>query len=340
MTTRVLAAGLLVAVTAGGLSAPAAALVITPVFDKSVTALANASTVEAAFITVANDYARSFSSTATVYIGVGWGEVGGQTLPSNAVGASLNNLYGYYSYSQIKTMLNRVATANPADNALIGALKYLPTTLTGPTSFVLTSAEAKALGAISPTQSSLDASIGFAGATSNYAFTPGAVTASTYDFQTVAAHEIDEVLGRISGVDNGSWRTPFDLFRYSAPGVLSYGYNAAAYFSIDGGKTVLNRFNTSSSGGDRGDWATTSATTDVQDAFIGKGQRKNLSAVDLAGLDVIGWSGANLGNVKGGPTGIAFNLVDGVPEPGTWAMMIVGFGLVGGTARRRRTARA
>lgn len=28
---------------------------------------------------------------------------------------------------------------------------------------------------------------------------------------------------------------------------------------------------------------------------------------------------------------------DGVPEPATWAMMIAGFGLVGGTMRRRRT---
>ena len=99
---------------------------------------------------------------------------------------------------------------------------------------------------------------------------------------------------------------------------------------------MLNRFNNSTSGGDRGDWATTSSTTDVQDAFIGKGQRKNLSAVDLAGLDVIGWSGANLGNASGGPTGIAFNLVGGVPEPGTWALLIAGFGGVGIAARRRR----
>lgn len=323
------------------LAAPATALVITPVFDQSITSMANSSAIQAAFIVVAKDYAQSFSSSANVRIGVSWGSVGGQVLPSNAVGASLNNLYGYYSYSQVKTMLSRVASANPGDVALIAALKYLPTTLTsGPTSFVISSAQAKALGVISPTQSSLDASIGFAGSTSNYAFTPGAVTASTYDFQSIAAHEIDEVLGRISGVDNGKWRTPFDLFRYSAPGVLSYGYNSAAYFSLDGGATVLNRFNNSASGGDRGDWATTAGTSDIQDAFIGKGQRKNLSAVDLAALDVIGWSGANLGNASGGPKGIAFNLDGTVPEPATWALLITGFGLVGATQRRRRAAGA
>ncbi|KAB7648020.1 PEPxxWA-CTERM sorting domain-containing protein [Polymorphobacter fuscus] len=32
------------------------------------------------------------------------------------------------------------------------------------------------------------------------------------------------------------------------------------------------------------------------------------------------------------------NPVPGVPEPGTWAMLIAGFGLVGAAARRRRTA--
>ncbi len=30
----------------------------------------------------------------------------------------------------------------------------------------------------------------------------------------------------------------------------------------------------------------------------------------------------------------------GVPEPATWAMLIMGFGLVGSAARRRRVARA
>ena len=75
------------------LAAPATALVITPVFDQSITSMANSSAIQAAFIAVAKDYAQSFSSSANVRIGVSWGSVGGQVLPSNAVGASLNNLY-------------------------------------------------------------------------------------------------------------------------------------------------------------------------------------------------------------------------------------------------------
>jgi hypothetical protein len=33
---------------------------------------------------------------------------------------------------------------------------------------------------------------------------------------------------------------------------------------------------------------------------------------------------------------VVLNSVPGVPEPGTWAMMLIGFGLVGGAMRRRR----
>ena len=39
-------------------------------------------------------------------------------------------------------------------------------------------------------------------------------------------------------------------------------------------------------------------------------------------------------------TGLALGSAVGVPEPGTWAMMILGFGVMGGVLRRRRTAAA
>lgn len=47
----------------------------------------------------------------------------------------------------------------------------------------------------------------------------------------------------------------------------------------------------------------------------------------------LAWDGALIGEVPIDPT-------PGIPEPGTWALMIAGFGLVGIAARRRRIATA
>jgi hypothetical protein len=336
-----IARALLTVMTGAGLAAAAHAVVIHPVYDSSITSLSNATQIEAAFNAVANDYARSLAAPVTVNVGVSWGSVGGQALPSSAVGASIDNLYGYFTYSQVKGFLTSSAANNPTNTSLTTAVKYLPsTTPSGVSKYVVASSQAKALGLISGSQSSLDGSIGFAGSTSNYAFSPSSVSSGKYDFSAVAAHELDEVLGRISGVDsNGSYRTPFDLFCYGSAGNLSYSYNAASYFSIDGGKTALGHFNYSASGGDRGDWATTSSTTDVQDAFISPGQRKNLLAVDFTALDALGWGGSNLGNTATStPDKIAFNLIrdpEGVPEPSSWLTMVAGFSLMGVCLRKR-----
>lgn len=339
-------AGLLLA--AGGLAQPAQAMIIRPIYDSSITSLSNASVVEAAFNTVAGDYAKSFANPVTINVAVSWGKVGSSALPSNAVGASMDSLYGYFSYAQIKSWLTSSAAANPSDTALATAVKSLPASApAGVGAYVLPSSEAKALGLISPVQSSPDGYIGFAGATSGYTFSPtGGIAAGTFDFQAVAAHELDEVLGRISGLGSAtpSWRTPFDLFRYSAPGVLAFSYTSPAYFSIDGGKTNLGNFNNSTYGGDRSDWLNATTPGDVQDAFVSTGQRLNLTARDLTGLDVLGYGGTNPGDTGvGTPGAVAFRLVNtGVPEPTVWGLMIAGFALAGSALRRdqRRLAAA
>lgn len=311
----------------------AASFIINPVYDSSITSLSNASTVMGAFNTVASDFAKSFTSNVTINVGVSWGSVGGYALPSTAVGASTEGLYGYFSYSQIRSYLTNASKSTPSDTALATAVANLPRGApSGVSQYVVPSAEAKVLGIISATKSSLDGSIGFAGNSSGYDFNPAdGITAGTYDFQAVAAHELDEVLGRISGLSSTSptYRTVFDLFRYSAPGVLGFGYNDSAYFSIDGGRTSLNQFNVSSYGGDRGDWLTTSTSSDIQDAFISTGQSKNLTAVDLTGLDVLGYGGTNLGDTSASsPTTVAFSLIDqmpqDVPEPASLAVLVLG----------------
>jgi len=321
-----------------------ASFIINPIYDSSITSLSNASTVIGAFNTVASDFAKSFTSNVTINVGVSWGSVGGYALPSTAVGASTESLYGYFSYSQVKSYLTTASKSTPSDTALATAVANLPKGApSGVGQYVIPSAEAKVLGIISATKSALDGSIGFAGSSSGYDFSPtDGITAGTYDFQAVAAHELDEVLGRISGLSSTSptYRTTFDLFRYSTPGVLSFGYNDPAYFSIDGGRTSLNQFNFSSYGGDRSDWLTTATTSDIQDAFISTGQPKNLTAVDLTGLDVLGYGGSNPGDTSvSSPTSVAFYLIDqvpqDVPEPGSLAVLALGLGAAVVRGRRR-----
>jgi hypothetical protein len=331
-------AALLAVVTA--LAGSAHALTIKTTFDSSITGNRNASAIESAFDAVAAEYDSVLTSPLTVNVDVSWGKVDGVAVASNALGESVDELYGYYSYGTLKSVLSSHASANPTDKALASAVAHLPaSTPSGVSSYVVPSSEAKALGLISTTQSSYDGYIGFGSAVA-YDFNPSnGITAGTYDFEAVAAHEVDEVLGRISGLANASpsYRTVFDLYRYSSPGVISFAYNTPAYFSVNGGTTKLGEFNVSASGGDRGDWANSGATvTDIQDAFLTAGRASNLTAADLTALDALGFAGSNIGNIDlTAPTTIAHAFQTAVPEPGVWAMMLLGLGGVGAALRRR-----
>ncbi len=106
--------------------------------------------------------------------------------------------------------------------------------------------------------------------------------------------------------------------------------------------TDLATFNISASGGDRGDWATpSSASTDIQDAFIYTGVRGTLTNVDLTALDALGYGGSNLGDLGvGSPSATIMGLTSDVPEAPAWTLMILGFAAAGAALRRRRHRRS
>jgi len=321
---------------------PARALVIKPVFDSSITSLSNAAQVEGAFNSVAAIFDGAFANPATVNITVSWGSIAGTAIPTGDISSSLDNLSGAYSYANVVSDLSTVSKANPSDAVLASAVSHLPKT--DPTKlgkFEIPYAQAKALGILPDTFPMMDGYIGFDSKVA-YDFNPvGGITAGDYDFQGLAAHEIEEVLGRITGLQPGgvSWATPFDLYRYTAAGVSSFSYGAQTYFSLNGGATDLGNFNYSG-GGDRSDWLTLGGSTDVQDAYVYTGKALSLTGNDLEALDALGWGVSKVTGTTPLSTVTTFSPPGGaagaVPEPGTWGMMIVGAALIGASARRRR----
>jgi hypothetical protein len=325
-------------IAAAFVCAPAQAATIKFTYDSSVTSLSNAAQIESDLNTVAQYFDTTFSSPATVNIGVSWGVVHAQPIPAGDISSSMANLYGYYAYGQVRSDLVAAATANPADTALVAAAAHLPATApSGVGQYAIPYAEAKALGLVAGFLPGTDGWIGFSKSVA-WDFAPaGGISAGAYDFEAAAAHEIEEVLGRVSGLSSTSptFRTPLDLLRYGAPGQLGFAYASPAYFSVDGGATNLGALNYQG-GGDRGDWLSTTSA-DAQSAYLRTGQAFGLTTADLTVLDALGWGGSNVGDTKMlSPTLMAQSFLGaGVPEPASWVLMLAGIGLVGAALRRR-----
>lgn len=328
-------------------------------YDSSITALANASTVESSFNTVAQQFANALTNQATIDIYVSSGTiapsgsaVGSRPLASGSVSGSFN----------VTDAMGTTAAASFANTtaALAAAgVKNLPTTdPTGGKTFYMAQAEVKALGLGSTysTSSPYDGYIGFSSTTPfYYGTTP---VSGTYSFQAAAQHEIGEVLGRTSTLNNSAaaalylnQANPLDLFRYSAPGTpASFTENASAYLSTDGGTTALGTVDSTSTGGDRSDWSTPvgSTTTDSQNTILTPGTNQGLSVSDGMVLQGLGYqisagNGAGLFLAANNPVGAASSLtsVSGVstPEPASLSILAAGAAFTG-LMRRRRTAAA
>jgi hypothetical protein len=324
----------------------AQALTITPIFDSTITALptAKAKAIEGAIDAAIAVYEADLKSDAKIEIDFSWGKIDGAPIAGGDASESLSYVYTDFTYAQVESYLRRAAATNPLDIALNTAVANLPAKdPSGLNTYAITEAEAAALGIVSPGSGSLDGYVGFnAGLSYNFGVS-GAAAAGEYQLESLAEHEISEVMGRLSGLSSAkpTQATPYDLFRYSAKGKPSFGYGSSAYFSIDGGATVLAHFN-ASGGGDRGDWLTTTLPNDAFDATAEPGTSMGLSSADLTALDALGWDTAH------NPGGWAAAGVSGVqglspggdaPEPGCWALMVSGVGLIGPRLRGRRHAR-
>jgi hypothetical protein len=119
-------------------------------------------------------------------------------------------------------------------------------------------------------------------------------TSGNYDAQRSTEHEIDEVMGFGSRLDNNlNDLRPQDVFSWSSAGVRNLTSSGTRYFSINGGVTNLVNFNQTPPF-DFGDWLSTACPQThpyPQNAFVCTGQSSDIAATSPEGinLDVIGY---------------------------------------------------
>ncbi|MEO6785097.1 MAG: NF038122 family metalloprotease, partial [Chthoniobacteraceae bacterium] len=217
------------------------------------------------------------------------------------------------TYAQVKSALASSAVS-PADMSSVANLPASDPA--GPGGWSVPSAEAKALGLLAAADPGLDGTI-FFGAGYSYTYDPAnRKVPGKYDFIGVALHEISEVMGRNTNLDEVPvGAAPFDLFRYTAKGAQSMDPNATkVYFSVDGGATSLNMFNSVPSG-DIQDWA--GPVPDAFNAFGPTNEEDDLTQSDITAMDVIGYTpltytiATGAAPVAGGSTGGGGKVVTG-----------------------------
>ena len=206
---------------------------------------------------------------------------------TGTLGASLSTFLPT-TYAEVKAAL----TASAVSAVDFSSVANLPAADPGgPGGWSLPSAEAKALGLFAANDPGLDGTIYF-GSGNPYTYDPAnRKVVGKYDFIGIALHEISEVMGRNSNLDLiPVGAAPFDLFRFTARGVLNMNPNAVnVYFSADGGATNLHAFNSDPSG-DIMDWA--GPSPDAFNAFGPTNEQDNLLSWDITAMDVIGYTPA------------------------------------------------
>ncbi len=248
-----------------------------------------------------------FLDSITVNINVSYGTYAGTALPNQNtsegnIGAGGDGVGVPESYSDLRNLLVTYATSTDDTTSV----NNLPTgsSIGGQSSFVIGTAQAKALGLVSATDTTGDGQVGM-----GTSFTGDVLFAG-------ALHELTHAMGRIAGLS-------LDLFRFNEDGSLNHVFggtipSASAYFSIDGGATEIADFGISS---DPGDFLNGGVQgTDPFNEIVGG---RGLTAADITEMDVLGFHVVNaaptvaplMGSVNEDGPSFGKNLLSGAADP-------------------------
>jgi collagen type I alpha len=294
-------------------------LVINVSYDSSVTSLQTTNLTlyneyTTAVQTAVQFYENAISSPITVNINFGWGEVANSPIDPGASGESSTSFLSE-TYAQLYGAVKTTDVTSPVQ---VAAVNSLPTTdPTGGATFLVATAEAKALG-LTPASTDNDGSVGLdSSASENWAWTQATVGPTNNDAVGTLEHEISEVMGRSATGGNGGQYELLDLFRYTAanggqddapgsatgardepfaagysttaPASATPGLNSFSYFSFNG-TTVTLPYETPAdvaSGSDVADWDPNTNSDSYADGPTG--QVDLVSATDLNEMNILGY---------------------------------------------------
>jgi hypothetical protein len=308
------------------------ALAIIDNFDSTITNSPNAATIESGIQSASNTISSLFGNSITVNI----------LFEFNPAVFSQTTAAGYInSYAAYTNLLKANAIANPANTTLAMAVANLGAGNSG-LPIYSTSANLRALGLTTASGNLNSAGIAGTGGVYDAIVSIGNLSylsngpGKNSQGVSVVEHAINEALGggaSGSTLGTGNANTAFgglDLYRYKSSGPTiadidstpSYTTNqsAVAGFSVDGGATGIMQFNQAGGGSAYGDFANV-GPCQIQAAFnCGASPVYSTASPEFLMMESLGFD----------------PVTNAVPEPSTWAMMILGFVGIGATAYRRR----